>query len=77
MKKYYDVELIDIHIQDVHTQVGDGPFSSLGLMGLEALVRSYDQSGQLPGKTLLRHRLNVYRVARWPSLAPKKIPRYW
>lgn len=74
----YDNDLIDSHIRLVHDQLGDDPFVNLGLMSLEALVREHDKSGQLPGKTLLRERLNIYRAARWPALAPKKgAPRYW
>lgn len=74
----YDKDLIDTHIQFVHDLVGDGPFVSLGLISLEALVREHDKSDRLPGKTLLRERLNIYRAARWPVLAPKKgAPRYW
>lgn len=77
MKIRYDVDLIDTHVRQVHEKVGDGPFTSLGVMALEALVRTHDPKGQLPGRTLLRERLNAFRVARWPNLAPKKVPRYW
>lgn len=74
----YDNDLIDNQIRVVHDKVGDEPFLNLGLMGLEALVRTYDKSSLLPGKTLLRERLNVYRAERWPALAPKKAARrYW
>lgn len=77
MAEKYDVDLIDKHIRLVHAEVGDGPFSSLGLMALEALVRGKAEPATMPGKTLLRARLNLYRTARWPSLAPRKVPRYW
>lgn len=73
----YDVDLIDNHIRVVHSEIGDGPFLSLGLMALEQIVRGKATGVIMPGKTLLRERLNRYRTARWPSLAPKKVPRYW
>lgn len=77
MRRTYDVSSIDEHIVRVHSEVGDAPFVGLGLMALEALVREHDVAGMLPSKTLLRERLNAFRVARWPELAPKKVNRYW
>lgn len=77
MKNRYDATLIDAHIQRVHGEVGDHPFTSLGIMALEALMRAHDPNDKLPGRTLLRERLNAFRMARWPTLAPKKVPRYW
>lgn len=78
MRKY-DVASVDAFIAQVHEAVGDAPFRDLGLMALEALVRSHDASRRMPGKTLLRERLNAYRSKRWPQTAPKRVGsyRYW
>ena len=73
----HDVSEIDKHIADVHAKVGDGPFSSLGLMAMEVLIRERDPQGRMREKTLLRERLNAFRTARRPALAPRKTPRYW
>lgn len=77
MSRKYDLAEIDQHIARVHGKVGDAPFTSLGLMALEVLMREQDRERRLPSKTLLRERLNAFRVARWPALAPRKIARYW
>lgn len=79
MNRTYDVSEIDSLIAEVHAKEGDGAFTSLGLMALEALIRTHDPDKRLPGKTLLRERINAYRSVRWPATAPKKIGshRYW
>lgn len=68
----YSVSEIDAFIGHVHAKAGDGAFQSMKLMELETLIRKHDSVGMLPGKTLLRERINAYRSARWPATAPKK-----
>lgn len=75
----YSVDRIDAFIGSVHATVGDQAFQSPSLLALEKLVRAHDTGNDLPGKTLLRERLNAFRSVRWPDLAPKKSGsrRYW
>lgn len=79
MPAAYSAAEIDTFIERIHREVGDGPFQCLGLIALEALIRKSDTRNQLPGKTLLRERINAFRSARWPALTPKKSGsrRYW
>lgn len=68
----YSVSEIDAFIGQVHAKAGDGAFQSMRLMELETLIRKHDTVGMLPGKTLLRERINAYRSTRWPATTPKK-----
>jgi hypothetical protein len=77
MAEKYSVAEIDGFIAKVHAEAGDHAFMTMRLMELEAFLRKHDKSHTLPGKTLLRERINAYRSARWPATAPKKIaPRH-
>lgn len=72
MTAKYSVSEIDAFIEKVHATEGDGAFQSMRLMELETLLRKHDKTGILPGKTLMRERINAYRSKRWPATAPKK-----
>ena len=73
-RKYSRSEVASL-LERVLTEIGPDRFSTLRLMELEKLVRSHDAAKMLPGKTLLREVINQFRVKRWPSTAPKKVPR--
>ena len=60
MPAAYSAAEIDAFIERVLAEVGDQPFQSLGLMALEALIRKSDPRNELPGKTLLRERINAF-----------------
>lgn len=75
MKKY-DMDGIQKFLAQVLSEIGPERFSSLRLMELEKLVRSYDKVRELPGKTLLREAIHKFRTARWPGTAPKKVTRF-
>lgn len=67
----YDVKSIEALLERVHSEIGDDRFSSMRLMELEKVIRSYDKNKELPGKTLLRATIHSFRRARWPGVAPK------
>ena len=73
LRRTFDRTALDAFIARVHVAEGDASFMEQGIVQLEQLVRRHDSTRALPGKTLLRERLNAYRIARWPHLAPVKL----
>jgi hypothetical protein len=73
MGRTYDTGLIDALVERTCNEVGFDAFAGMGLMAAEKAVRSRDAAHILPGKTLLRERINNFRSARWPHTAPKKL----
>jgi hypothetical protein len=63
------------HLEKVLSDIGPERFSTMKLMELEKVVRSYDKGGELPGKTLLRDAIHKFRIPRWPATAPKEATR--
>lgn len=72
MSKTYDNQQIDALIARTCDEVGADSFAGMGLMEAEKAVRSRDVHRVMPGKTLLRERINKFRSVRWPHTAPKK-----
>ncbi len=71
----YDLRKVNETLDKVLAAVGPERFSSMRLLELEKLVRTYDPTRELPAKTLLRAAINSYRAARWPGTAPKAAGR--
>ena len=72
MTKKYDSKPIQEFIERVRLKVGDDDFTTLRLIQLEKVIRTYDKERSLPGKTRLREEIHSFRKARWPALmAPK------
>ena len=68
----YDTSTIHSFLDRVLVDIGPDNFSGMKLLELEKLVRTYDSNNQLPAKTVLRAAIHSFRVARWPSTAPKR-----
>jgi hypothetical protein len=73
-RKIYDTNELNALLERVLADIGDDRFTSLQLLELEKLVRTYDAKDELPGKTLLRDTINNFRATRWPGTAPKPKP---
>ncbi len=68
----YDLSKVNETLDKVLDAIGADRFSAMRLLELEKLVRTYETSGDLPAKTLLRAAINKYRSAKWPSTAPRR-----
>lgn len=69
----HDRNTIEKLLEKVLAEIGADRFSTMRLLPLEKLVRTYDPN--LPGKTLLREVINGFRGSRWESCRPKHIYR--
>jgi hypothetical protein len=64
---------IETLLTKVLDDIGPERFSSLRLLDLERLTRTYNPD--LGGKTVLREVINKFRSARWESCRPKQLYR--
>lgn len=71
--RHYDMGRIHDFLSRVLAEIGPDRFSSLRLMELEKLIRTYDKNKELPGKTLLREAIHKFRAERWAGTAPRKV----
>jgi hypothetical protein len=72
-RRAYDTASINTALEKLLAEIGTERFSAMRLLDLEKLLRTYDHSHELPGKTVLRDAINKFRAARWPAAAPKRM----
>ena len=74
-KLVYERGQINAVLEKTLTEIGPEKFSTMGIVELEALIRSRHPNQRLPGRTIFREIMHEFRKARWPDTAPKPKPR--
>jgi hypothetical protein len=76
-RKQYNREAINTVLEETLSQLGPEKFSHLGVVELEAVIRSHHPNQPLPGRTIFREIIHAFRKSRWPESAPRTRSRLY
>jgi hypothetical protein len=71
-KPKYDYSKIEAVLNETMAWLSVERFSAMKVTELEKIVRTRAGTTTLPGRSQLRAAIHSFRIARWPSAAPKR-----